>query len=258
MQVAHHLLVSHGLALQALRAAGSRARLGIVLNLAPVVPASTSDDDVAAARLEDGRLVRWYMDPLFGRGYPADVLAHLGSDAPQVHDGDLAAIAAPMDFLGVNYYSRVIAGAQAGAERLRAGAEFTEMGWEVYPAGLTDLLLRLQRDYPVPPMIITENGAAFRDELVDGHVHDALRVAYLARHIGAVADALALGAPVTGYMAWSLIDNFEWTRGYAKRFGLAHVDYATQRRTLKDSGRWYRDFLARQREGAGRSAPARR
>jgi beta-glucosidase len=258
MQVAHHLLVSHGLALQALRAAGSRARLGIVLNLAPVVPASTSDDDVAAARLEDGRLVRWYMDPLFGRGYPADVLAHLGSDAPQVHDGDLATIAAPMDFLGVNYYSRVIAGAQDGAERMRAGAEFTEMGWEVYPAGLTDLLLRLQRDYPVPPMIITENGAAFRDELVDGRVHDALRVAYLARHIGAVADALALGAPVTGYMAWSLIDNFEWTRGYAKRFGLAHVDYATQRRTLKDSGRWYRDFLARQREGAGRSAPARR
>ncbi len=258
MQVAHHLLVSHGLALQALRAAGSRARLGIVLNLAPVVAASASDDDVAAARLEDGRLVRWYMDPLFGRGYPADVLAHLGGDAPQVNDGDLAAIAAPMDFLGVNYYSRVIAGAQAGAEQLRAGAEFTEMGWEVYPAGLTDLLLRLQRDYPVPPMIITENGAAFRDELIDGQVHDAPRVAYLARHIGAVADALALGAPVAGYMAWSLIDNFEWTRGYAKRFGLAHVDYATQRRTLKDSGRWYRDFLARQRESAGRGAPARR
>jgi beta-glucosidase len=255
MQVAHHLLVSHGLAVQALRATGSRARLGIVLNLAPVVAASASDDDVAAARLEDGRLVRWYMDPLFGRGYPDDVLAHLGSDAPHVHDGDLATIAAPMDFLGVNYYSRVIAGAHARAERLRAGAEFTEMGWEVYPAGLTDLLLRLQRDYPVPPMIITENGAAFADELVDGEVHDAPRVAYLARHIGAVADALALGAPVTGYMAWSLIDNFEWTRGYAKRFGLAHVDYATQRRTLKDSGRWYRDFLARQRASAGRSAP---
>lgn len=256
-QVAHHLLLSHGLALQALRAAGCRARLGIVLNLAPVVPASASDEDVAAARLEDGRLVRWYMDPLFGRGYPADVLTYLGNDAPRVSDGDLEAIAAPLDFLGVNYYSRVIVGTGAGPDQLRAGAEFTEMGWEVYPAGLTDLLLRLQRDYPVPPLIVTENGAAFRDDVVDGQVHDERRVAYVARHIRAVADAIALGAPVAGYMAWSLIDNFEWTRGYAKRFGLVHVDYATQRRTLKDSGRWYRDFLARQRESAGRSLPAR-
>jgi beta-glucosidase len=155
-----------------------------------------------------------------------------------------------MDFLGVNYYSRNVVGAAPGPDRVRAGAEFTEMGWEVYPSGLTDLLLRLQRDYPVPPLVITENGAAFRDEVVDGRVHDAARVAYLERHIGALAEALALGVPVSGYMAWSLIDNFEWTRGYAKRFGLVHVDYATQRRTLKDSGRWYRDFLARQRSRA--------
>jgi len=250
MQVAHHLLLSHGLALQALRALGCRAPLGIVLNLAPVEAASSSDEDAAAARLEDGRLLRWYMDPLFGRGYPADVCAYLGADTPRVHDGDLAAIAAPMDFLGVNYYSRNVVGAAPGPDRMRAGAQFTEMGWEVYPSGLTDLLLRLRRDYQVPPLVITENGAAFRDEVVDGRVHDAARVAYLARHIGALADALALGAPVTGYMAWSLIDNFEWTRGYAKRFGLVHVDYATQRRTLKDSGRWYRDFLAEQRSRA--------
>jgi beta-glucosidase len=247
MQAAHHLLLSHGLALRALRDAGCRARLGIILNLAPVVAASASDADVALARVEDGRLVRWYMDPLFGRGYPADVWAHLGSDVPLVHEGDLAAIAAPMDYLGVNYYSRVVVGAGAGPDRLRAGAEFTEMGWEVYPSGLTDLLLRLQRDYPVPPIVVTENGAAFADEVVDGRVHDPQRTAYLARHIRALADALARGVPVTGYMVWSLLDNFEWTRGYAKRFGLAHVDYATQRRTLKDSGRWYRDFLARWR-----------
>jgi beta-glucosidase len=245
MQVAHHLLLSHGLALQALRDAGCRARLGIILNLAPVVPASDSAEDAALARLEDGRLVRWYMDPLFGRGYPADVCAHLGRDMPHVLDGDLEAIAAPMDFLGVNYYSRVVVGAAPGPDRVRAGAQFTDMGWEVYPAGLTDLLLRLQRDYPVPPMVVTENGAAFHDELIEGRVHDAARTAFLARHIGALADALDRGAQVTGYMVWSLIDNFEWTRGYAKRFGLVHVDYATQRRTLKDSGLWYRDFLAR-------------
>jgi len=250
MQVAHHLLLSHGLALQALRAAGCRSRLGIVLNLAPVMAASASDADAVAARLEDGRLARWYLDPLFGRGYPGDVWSHLGVDVPRLHDGDLAAIATPMDFLGVNYYSRNVVGAAPGPARLRAGAEFTAMGWEVYPSGLTELLLRLQRDYPVPPLIVTENGAAFSDEVVDGLVHDAERTAYLARHIAALADAIAQGAPVAGYMVWSLIDNFEWTRGYAKRFGLVYVDYATQRRTLKDSGRWYRDFLVRWRASA--------
>jgi beta-glucosidase len=250
MQAAHHLLLSHGLALRALRDAGCRAQLGIILNLAPVVPASASDEDAALARLEDGRLVRWYMDPLFGRGYPADIWAYLGHDVPHVHEGDLAAIAAPMDYLGVNYYSRVVVGAGSGPDRLRAGAEFTEMGWEVYPSGLTDLLLRLQRDYPVPPIVVTENGAAFQDELVDGRVHDPERMAYLARHIRAIADAIALGVPVNGYMVWSLLDNFEWTRGYTKRFGLVHVDYATQRRTFKDSGHWYRDFLARWRASA--------
>lgn len=256
MQVAHHLLLSHGLALQAMRDAGCPARLGIILNLAPVVPAGSSEEDAALARLEDGRLVRWYMDPLFGRGYPADVWAHLGADVPRVHEGDLAAIAAPMDYLGVNYYSRVVVGAGSGPDQLRAGSAFTEMGWEVYPAGLTELLLRLQRDYPVPPIIVTENGAAFADEMVDGRVRDPARTSYLARHIQAIADALVLGAPVVGYMVWSLIDNFEWTRGYTKRFGLVHVDYATQRRTLKDSGRWYRDFLARCRALAQPTARA--
>jgi beta-glucosidase len=245
MQVAHHLLLSHGLALRAIRDAGCTARLGIILNLAPVVPATSNDEDAALARIEDGRLVRWYMDPLFGRGYPADVWAHLGADVPAVLEGDLAAIAAPMDYLGVNYYSRVVVGAGTAPDRLRAGAEFTEMGWEVYPSGLTELLMRLQRDYPVPPIIVTENGAAFADEVADGRVRDPARTSYLVRHIRAIADALVLGAPVAGYIVWSLIDNFEWTRGYTKRFGLVHVDYATQRRTLKDSGRWYRDFLAR-------------
>jgi beta-glucosidase len=124
----------------------------------------------------------------------------------------------------------------------------TEMGWEIYPDGLTELLLRLHRDYAVPPLYVKENGAAFRDERVDGCVHDPERVAYLAAHIAAVGDALAQGVPMAGYMVWSLLDNFEWASGYEKRFGIVHVDYATQQRTPKDSARWYRDFLQRQRQ----------
>jgi beta-glucosidase len=121
------------------------------------------------------------------------------------------------------------------------------MGWEIYPEGLTELLLRLHRDYPLPPLYVKENGAAFKDPLVGGQVHDADRVAYIASHIAALGDALAGGVRLAGYMVWSLLDNFEWASGYAKRFGIVHVDYATQRRTPKDSARWYRAFLQRQR-----------
>ena len=247
-QVSHHLLLSHGLAVQALRAQGSRAQLGIVLNLAPIHAATERDTDRAHATLEDGRLVRWYMDPLFRGAYPDDVLAFLGADAPRVEPGDMEAIATPMDFLGINYYSRTVASADGSWRAGSSGLSLTDMGWEVYPSGLTELLLRLHRDWRLPPLYVKENGAAFRDELVDGQVHDTERVAYLAAHIAAVGEALAQGVPMAGYMVWSLLDNFEWASGYAKRFGLVHVDYATQRRTLKDSARWYRDFLRRQRE----------
>jgi len=247
MQVAHHLLLSHGLALQALRADGCTAKLGIVLNLAPVQPATDSEADRTAARLEDGRLVRWYTDPLFHGRYPIDVLAHLGADAPRVLAGDMAHIATPMDFLGVNYYSRNVVSADGPWDVHSSGRPITEMGWEVYPEGLTELLLRLHRDYALPPMYVTENGGAFPDPLVDGQVHDADRTRYLADHIAAVGEAMRQGVPMAGYMVWSLLDNFEWASGYAKRFGLVHVDYATQRRTLKDSAHSYRAFLARVR-----------
>ena len=246
-QVSHHLLLSHGLALRALRAAGSTAQLGIVLNLSPIHPATANAADLAQARLEDGRLLRWYMDPLFKGTYPDDVLAFLGADAPRVDAGDLDAIATPMDFLGVNYYSRSVASADASWDSAHSGLARTEMGWEIYPDGLTELLLRLHRDYAVPPLYVKENGGAFKDEWVDGQVHDADRVAYIASHIAAVGDALAQGVNMAGYMVWSLLDNFEWNSGYSKRFGIVHVDYATQRRTMKDSARWYRDFLQRQR-----------
>jgi beta-glucosidase len=247
MQVSHHLLLSHALAMQALRGDGARAPIGIVLNLSPVQPASDAPQDVAAARLEDGRLLRWYMDPLFGRGYPQDVLDHLGADAPRIEAGDLATIAAPMDFLGLNYYSRTVVGAHGHWDPVKAGREVTDMGWEVYPQGLTELLLRLRRDYPVPPIYVTENGSAFTDRLEDGRVHDAARTRYLESHIGAVREAMRQGVNLAGYMVWSLLDNFEWASGYAKRFGIVYVDYATQQRTLKDSALWYRGFLRQQR-----------
>jgi beta-glucosidase len=254
-QVSHHLLLSHGRALRALRAAGCRSQLGIVLNLSPMHPATASAADHARARLEDGLLARWYLDPLFERGYPSDVLEHLGADAPHVQTGDMAEIATPMDFLGINYYSRTVVSADASWDPARGGLELTEMGWEIYPDGLTELLQRLHRDYPVPPLYVKENGGAFKDELVDGQVHDADRTAYIATHIAAVGDALARGVPMAGYMVWSLLDNFEWASGHAKRFGIVHVDYVTQRRTLKDSANWYRAFLNKQR--ATRTATTR-
>jgi beta-glucosidase len=247
-QVSHHLLLSHGLALQALRGVGCQSKLGIVLNLSPIHAATESAADQAQARLDDGRLLRWYMDPLFNVGYPQDVLAWLGADAPRVEPGDLAAIATPMDFLGVNYYSRSVASANGSWDAKQGGLALTDMGWEIYPVGLTELLTRLHRDYRVPPLYVKENGGAFKDQMTDGQVHDHDRVAYIASHIAAVGDALAQGVPMAGYMVWSLLDNFEWASGYEKRFGIVHVDYATQQRTMKDSARWYRDFLRTQRE----------
>lgn len=246
-QVSHHLLLSHGLALQALREQGARAKLGIVLNLAPMHPATDSPADLAQATLEDGRLLRWYLDPLFKGSYPADVLADLGGDAPVVEAGDLQAITAPMDFLGVNYYSHSVVSADKSYKAGSTGLTVTDMGWEVYPEGLTELLLRLKRDYPVPPLFVTENGGAFKDELVGDRVHDKARVDYLARHIEAVAEAMRQGVEMGGYMVWSLLDNFEWASGYEKRFGIVHVDYQTQQRRLKDSALWYRDFLQAQK-----------
>ena len=246
-QASHHLLLSHGLAVQALRAQGCKAKLGIVLNLSPMHPATDSSEDHAKARLEDGKLVRWYMDPLFKGHYPEDVIAHLGGDAPVVLPGDLQHTSTPIDFLGVNYYSRSVVSAGKPWDVHKGGLEVTDMDWEVYPEGLTELLVRLDQDYAVPPMFVTENGGAFKDALAGDRVHDAARTSYITRHIAAMAEAMRQGVRMQGYMVWSLMDNFEWASGYAKRFGIVHVDYDTQVRTLKDSALWYRDFLQGQR-----------
>ena len=244
VQVAHHLLLSHGLALQALRAEGATARLGIVLNMAHTMPLTDSAADRAKARLDDARGRRWYSDPLFKGEYPAEVLAELGADAPVVIAGDMEAIATPMDYLGVNYYSRSLSSAAGPIEAKDKPFPKTDMGWEIYPEGLHQLLLTLHREYALPPTYITENGGAFPDAAADGRVHDADRTDYLATHIDAVGRALAAGVPMVGYMVWSLMDNFEWSSGYAKRFGIVHVDYQTLQRTPKDSALWYRDLVA--------------
>ncbi|WP_224360760.1 GH1 family beta-glucosidase [Hyalangium versicolor] len=248
MQVSHHLLVAHGLAVQALRTLVPRVPLGIVLNLSPSYPARNVAADRAKAHLEDGLSLRWYMDPLFRGSYPADVLEHLGSDRPKVTPEELALIQQPLDFLGINYYMRNFCHAEDPHARPPGEQGFTDMGWEIYPQGLTDLLVRLGRDYRLPPIYITENGAAFADRLEGDEVHDSQRVAYLEQHLGAMNAARRQGVDVRGYFAWSFMDNFEWASGYQKRFGLVYVDYGSQRRVLKDSAHWYRAFIAAQQQ----------
>jgi beta-glucosidase len=241
-QAAHHLLLSHGLAVQALTGL-TRADLGIVLNLSPVFPATSSDADVAEARIEDGKLVRWYVDPLLRKQYPEDILSLLGSDAPHVAEGDLEIISQPLDFIGINYYHPLFASKTNEATLASPGAQVTGMGWEVMPGGLTHLLQRLHADYRLPRVYIMENGAAYDDQLTSGRVDDEPRRDYVERHISAVADARDQGVPIDGYFVWSLLDNFEWAQGYSKRFGIVHVDYETQRRTFKASAQWYRSLL---------------
>jgi beta-glucosidase len=261
LRASHHLLLSHGLALRALRGAlGASVQAGIALNLQPAHPATSAPEDREAARRMDGHLNRWFLDPLLRGRYPGDMLdlyeAFYGPfDA--VRDGDLAIISAPIDFLGVNYYNphRVAAAPRELplTLRLEPGAPpTTAIGWEIDPDGLRDILLRLRREYPPLPVYITENGAAFDDPPVNGGpVEDPERTDYLRGHLAATAEAIAEGADVRRYCVWSLLDNFEWEAGYGQRFGIVHVDYATQQRVPKRSALWYRDFIASIRGGRG-------
>ena len=251
LQATHHLLLAHGSALPVMRANAPEAQHGIVLNLMQVYPETQSAADVEAARRFDAFHDLLYLDPLFKGSYPQDVIEGLGDLAPDVQDGDLKTIAAPIDFLGLNYYTPAFVKDAPDAPYPHAegvehdNVERTDMGWEVYPQGLEDLLLRLKRDYDLP-LFITENGAAYPDELENNHVHDSARVRYFEQHLNATANAIAKGADVRGYFAWSLMDNFEWAFGYDKRFGIVHVDFNTQVRTLKDSAHYYRDVIKQQ------------
>ena len=252
-QVSHNLLLGHALAVPVLRANGdARTQVGITLSMSPIHPASDSAADEESVRLIDAKTNRWFIEPVFRGSYPEDLLEYLNQHqlAPQMEENDAQLIAQPLDFLGINYYFRVIVHRKRGGdpfdvEQEQPAGEYTEMGWEVYPPGLRELLLRMHNEYHIPRLYVTESGAAFPDVVTaDNLVHDARRVEYLRAHFHEALDAIADGVPLAGYFVWSLMDNFEWAQGYSKRFGLVYVDYPTQRRILKDSGRWYRDFIA--------------
>jgi beta-glucosidase len=248
IQVSHHLLLSHGLAMQSMRATNTKAELGIVLNQWTADPATDSAADQRLAELEWANSIQWFMDPIFHKRYPALSLQAHGADAPDVHAGDFDIIAQPLDFLGVNYYRREVMSAQVPPPKPVGGTGFTDMGWEIYPRGLTELLVQLKQEYPaLPPVYITENGMAAVDSIADGQVDDQVRIEYVHTHLAALKDAMNAGIDVRGYFLWSLMDNFEWNSGYAKRFGIVWVDYNTLERTPKASALWYRDFIAGQR-----------
>ena len=241
----HHILLAHGRAAEVLRREAPASEVGIAIDLVPMYPFSDTEADIEAAHREDGFRNRWFLDAVLGRGYPEDMLERYAEILPPIADGDLETIAAPLDFLGINYYTRNVVRAGVG-EVATEGAEHTDMGWEVYPDGLRDLLVRLHAEYELPDLYITENGAAFPDSRNNGTVRDPRRIAYLGGHLDAVASAIADGVPVRGYFLWSLLDNFEWAFGYSRRFGIVYVDFETLERVPKDSFAWYRDFIAAQ------------
>lgn len=258
IRAGHHLLLSHGWAVPTIRSNSPHAEVGITLNTAWVMPGSESQADREAARERDGKLIRWFADPLYGRGYPVDIVSHyqargaLPEGLEFVQTGDMDAIAAPTDFLGVNYYSREVIRSSApdnAAQQIypapKDDEHWTDMGWEVYPDGLFGVLARLYFNYQPPKLYVTENGASYGDAPDDdGRVADQRRLEYLRAHFMAAHRAIQAGVPLAGYFVWSLLDNFEWSYGYSQRFGIVWVDFQNQQRILKDSALWYRQVIA--------------
>jgi beta-glucosidase len=247
---AHHLLLGHGLAMQVLQANSPQSKNGIVLNFAPCYPATTSAADREAARLADEVFNQWYIKPVIDGEYPACFTALASNMSAAIREGDLEIISQDLDFLGVNYYTRAVyrADAKDGFVEVAPRPPLTDMGWEVFPQGLTHLLLALNSQYDLPAIYITESGAAMPDVIESGQVNDLDRIHYLEKHLGAVSDAMEKGVRINGFFCWSLMDNFEWAKGYEKRFGIVYVDYATQQRTIKASGRAYRDMLMQRKQ----------
>lgn len=253
MQASHHLLLAHGWAVSALRANAPKAEVGITLNFSPIVPASTDARDVEAARAADVNINRSFIGPLFGVGYDELAIKPVSHALLRAGDDDMLVIQAPIDFLGVNYYTRFLLRDAShpvnpfGEYVDVPEAERTAMGWEVYPDGLLDTLKGVHDVRSDIKIYVTENGAAYPDEVSeDGKVHDPRRIAYLRAHLEQVARAIDEGIPIAGYFVWSLLDNFEWTEGYRPRFGIVYVDFETQRRIVKDSGAWYARAIAAQ------------
>lgn len=253
VRTAHHVLLSHGWAVPVIRHNSPGAEVGITLNFEVDEPASNSAADGQLALLEDGRFNRWFLDPIFGRHYPADIVASYAPYFPYgmdfIQPGDLSNMAIQTDFLGVNYYTRKVVRDETADDNepaIRfADLPRTEMDWEVYPEGLYKLLNRLHFEYNIPKLYITENGCSYSDGPdANGRVPDTLRLNYLRDHFAAAHRAVYNGVPLAGYFVWSLMDNFEWAKGYAQRFGIVWVDYETQQRIPKDSALWYRQVIA--------------
>ncbi len=250
----HHINLAHGLGVQALRDACGKAEIGIAISMLPAQPLRDEPSDREAAHRFDGFFHRWYLDPMLRGSYPEDTRELLADFPAPVEPSDLRDIHQPLDFLGVNTYSRLFLRDNPDLYPLRAellpehrlpGARYTAMGWEVYPDALSEVLLRLHREYAVPALYVTENGAAFEDRPEGGEVRDDDRIAFLRDYLSAAHHALEQGVPLRGYFVWSLLDNLEWEHGYGKRFGLIRVDYETQQRTIKQSGHWYRGVIER-------------
>ncbi len=250
--VSHHLLCAHGTAVQVYRSEG-RHCIGLVVNIEPKHPASRRVQDVVAAERASAYMNRQYLDPVFFGRYPSELAEIFGAAWPQWPDTDFKLIGQPIDFLGVNYYTRSVTRFDAGvwplkaaAARRRPRATYSEMGWEVYPRGLADTLRWVRDRYGAVPLYVTENGAAFHDppSVAGERLEDPLRVEYLRSHLRAVRSALDSQVDLRGYFVWSLLDNFEWAHGYSKRFGIVHVDFSSQRRTLKASADFYSRVIA--------------
>jgi beta-glucosidase len=245
LQVAHNLLVSHGLAVPVIRQRCPSAQVGIVLNFTPAYPATDSAADQTLTRQEHARSNLWFLDPIAGRGYPQDAWDGYDKDVPQIASEDMKIIAAPLDFLGVNYYSRKVChnpegGTGAQILNVRDVTRLSGRDWEIYPKAMYDLLVWIGLGYNFKNIFITENGASYKDVLTpDGAVHDPSRTAFLNIHLMTLLKVIEAGVPVRGYFCWSLLDNFEWAFGTSSRFGLAYTDFTTQKRIIKDSGKWY-------------------
>ena len=247
----HNVLRAHGAAVRRYREVGNHD-IGIVLNIEPKYPASSKPEDLAARLRAEAQMNRWFLDPLMGRGYPAELAEVYGEAWREFPAEDFELISTPTDWMGLNWYTRSVPENDPNAWPVRARPvkqiqhAHTETGWEVYPPALTDTLVWLHEQTGGKlPLMVTENGSAWYDppHATDGRINDPLRVAYLRNHLKALHDAIAEGVDVRGYMAWSLLDNLEWSLGYSKRFGIVHVNYATQERTIKDSGRFYSEVI---------------
>lgn len=243
LKASHNVLLAHGAAVQTLRDNSPGSQIGIVLHLNMVEPATTRPEDVAAAHRWELHQNKWYMDALYREGYPAELVKLFGRDAPEVIPGDMEMIREQTDYLGVNNYRRSVVAAgtdlpPVNMKRINPPGEYTEMGWEVHPEGLYKILKWVHTNYPVPRIIVTENGASFTDTITpDGKIHDERRANYITEHLKQAHRAMREGVPLKGYFVWSTLDNFEWAYGYSRRFGVIYVDYETQMRTIKDSGR---------------------